>query len=272
MTANQLSHSLSLVRLRDGVVVDETSCGEHPVSLKRCLDDSHVLVSCAHSGEVQLFEIESGRLVSRGSVQVGFEPQGLAVHPSLTKAYVGLFASGEIAEIDVKSMQITGRWDVGRWPNHLAVSADGSRLAVGCSGESRIKVVDTSSGEVLYEEPLSSGINIGHLQLSPEGDAVYFPWMVYRNNPIDIRNIRQGWVLASRIGRVRLDGPSYREAISLDVPGEAVADPYGLVIGRDGHRMVVSASGTHELLVYRRDDLPFRGRRWPRRSHQPTSC
>ena len=81
--------------------------------------------------------------------------------------------------------------------------------------------------------------------------------MVYRTNPITVGNIRRGWVLASRIGRVKLDGPSYREAISLDVPGKAVADPHDLVISDDQEWLVASASGTHELLIYRLSEMPF---------------
>ncbi len=68
-----------------------------------------------------------------------------------------------------------------------------------------------------------------------------------------------GWVLASRIARVRLDGSADREAISLDVPGLAIADPHGLAITENEKRLVVTASGTHELLVYRLQDLPFEG-------------
>ena len=77
--------------------------------------------------------------------------------------------------------------------------------------------------------------------------------------PITERNIRLGWVLASRIARVRMDEEAYREAISLDVPREAIADPHGLAVSRDEKRLVVSAAGTHELLVYRLPDLPFIG-------------
>jgi cytochrome c peroxidase len=83
--------------------------------------------------------------------------------------------------------------------------------------------------------------------------------MVYRTNPINVGNLRRGWLLASRIGRVRLDGPEVREAMSLDVPGQAVADPHGIAISRDGQHLIASAAGTHELLVYRLRDLPFVG-------------
>jgi cytochrome c peroxidase len=168
-------------------------------------------------------------------------------------------ATGQVAELDLLSQSVARRIDAGAWPRYLALSPDGSRLAVGCSGEGSIAVIDTDSGERLYDETLANGINIGHLLTSADGTRVYFPWMVYRTNPISEANIRRGWVLASRIGRVRLDGPAYREAISLDVPRKAVADPHGIAITRDEQRLVVSSSGTHELLVYRLPDLPFVG-------------
>ncbi|HEX3870314.1 MAG TPA: cytochrome c peroxidase, partial [Pirellulales bacterium] len=60
-----------------------------------------------------------------------------------------------------------------------------------------------------------------------------------------------------RVARVRLDGPARREAMTLDPPGVAVADPYGLAMSRDERRLVVTASGTHELLVYGMAKLDF---------------
>ena len=179
--------------------------------------------------------------------------------PGGKRCWVGLTATGEVAELDLVEAKLLRRVAVGAWPRYLAVSPNGKRLAVGCAGESRVYVMDVDSGDVLYDEQLTGAINLGHMQCSDDSEYVYFPWMVYRNNPIDVRNIRLGWVLASRIARVRLDGPAYREAISLDVPRKAIADPHGLVITRDQQRMIASASGTHELLVYRRPDIPFVG-------------
>ncbi|MCG8651369.1 MAG: c-type cytochrome, partial [Pirellulales bacterium] len=174
-------------------------------------------------------------------------------------AFVGLVASGQVAEIDWSQGTLLRQFEVGNWPRYLTLSPDGKRLAVGCSGDGKIEVIDPAAGRTLYEEPLANGLNLGHMVPSQDGQYAYFTWMVYRTNPITVGNIRRGWVLASRIGRVRLDGPSYREAISLDVPGQAVSDPHGLVISPDGQTLVASGSGTHELLVYRLPDLPFVG-------------
>jgi YVTN family beta-propeller protein len=257
VTANETSGTVSLIDVNSGKVIDEAPAGEHPVDVEFLPDGTTVLVTAAWSGELRILEIAGDRLQPVAAIPLGFEPTALTVTGDGSRAYVGLAAAAQVAEVDLTARKLVRRIDVGHWPRSLTLSADDSRLAVGCSGESKVAVIDTATAEILYEEPLANGINIGHMLPSADGLYAYFTWMVYRTNPITEDNIRRGWVLASRIGRVRLDGPSYREAISLDVPRKAVADPYGIVISSDQQRMVASSSGTHELLVYRLPDLPF---------------
>jgi cytochrome c peroxidase len=151
---------------------------------------------------------------------------------------------------------VLDRVAVGRWPHYLALSPDGTRLAVGVSGDGGVSVVDTAARKLLHQEEFS-GLNLGQMHASADGPYAYFPWMVYRHNPITPNNVRLGWVLASRIARVRLDRPARREAISLDPQGKAVADPHGLALSPDGQWLVCAASGTQELLVYKLPGLPF---------------
>ena len=259
VTANETSDTVSLISATERRVVDEVNCGRRPADVEIGPDSQTVVVSSAWSGDVTVLRIVDGRLQTTAVVHVGFEPCGLAITPDGTRAFVGLVAAGQIAEIDLQTHSVVRRIDTGNWPRYLTLSPDGSRLAVGCGGDGRIHVIDAGTGEALYDEPLSNGINLGHMTPSADGIYAYFTWMVYRTNPINIGNLRRGWLLASRIGRVRLDGPAVREAISLDVPGRAVADPHGIVISPDGRRLVASAAGTHELLVYRLGDLPFVG-------------
>lgn len=259
VSVNQTSNSASLVDVQSGEVLHEVPVGKHPSAIALGPDGKTILISATWSGSLCVLRVDDRKLKSIGNVQFGHQPMGIAITSNGERAYVGLFATGEVAEIDLKELTEMRRIPVGAWPRHLTLTADDSRLAVGCAGAENVVVVDTEVGEVLYDERLSGGINLGHMQASANGEYAYFPWMIYRINPITVGNIRRGWVLASRIGRVRLDGSAYREAISLDVPGEAVADPHGLVISPNQERLIVSASGTHELLVYRLNDLPFVG-------------
>ena len=257
VTVNETSATVSLITTAGRRRTDEVACGRGPADVVFCPDGKTILVSCSWSGTVHVLQITNNRLKSVASLDVGHEPCGLAVHPSGTRAFVGLVATGEVAELDLTELRVHRRLAVGHWPRWLALSADGRRLAVGCSGEGKIAVLDTQTGEVLYDTPLANGINLGHMIAPDDSSFAYFTWMVYRTNPITVGNIQRGWVLASRIGRIRMDGPADREAISLDVPRRAVSDPHGIVVSRSGQRLVASASGTHELLVYRLPDLPF---------------
>lgn len=259
VTANQTSNSVSLVRTNDLTVLDEQPCGDHPFAVEVFPDQRTVAVSCRWSGEIVIFDVADGKLRERHRISVGHEPCGLKVTPDGRKLFTGLYATGQVAEIDLRATEVTKRIDVGNWPRHLTLSPDGSRLAVGCAGDARIHVIDTKTGEQLYDEVLANGINLGQMTPSSDGRYAYFTWMVYRTNPINVGNLRRGWLLASRIGRVRLDGSAYREAMSLDVPRLAVADPHGIVIADNGEKLVASAAGTHELLVYRLEDAPFEG-------------
>jgi len=101
------------------------------------------------------------------------------------------------------------------------------------------------------------GLNIGQMQTDKKGDFVYFPWVIYRQLPITTNNIKQGWVLGSRMARVDLRDQTRREALTLDVQGQAVADPTGLALSADEQHLYVTAAGSQELLMYRLNDLPL---------------
>jgi len=253
VTANQ---SLSLVDLASGRVLAEAPCGDRPSNLAITPDGRHVLATASYSGELLIYALSDDRLDRAGSLKLGFEPRGVAISPDGRLAYVALSTADAVAVVDIERRALIERISVGRWPRFLALSSDGRRLAVGCNGARGIAVVDTETKQQLYLEEFG-GLNLGQMQISADGSQVYFPWITYRRNPITADNIRRGWVLASRIARVRLDGHVRREAISLDPQGKAVGDPHGLALSPDEQTLVCTASGTHELLVFQLPGLPF---------------
>lgn len=255
-TANQTSGSVSLVRIGDGVVLDEVAVGQRPSAIAILPDGRRLIVSASDSGDVVVLEVRDDRLLVSSRIHVGFEPHGIAVNAAGNKAYVALTADAKVAVIDLRTGDVLDRIVVGRWPRYLALSPDETRLAIGTSGDRGISIVDTEAGKLLFIEKFV-GLNIGHLRISRDSKYAYFPWVVYRQNPITAGNIRLGWVLATRIARVKLREQARREAMSLDPRGEAIADPHGLALTSDEKRLVVSASGSHELLVYRATDLPL---------------
>lgn len=259
VTVNSSSDTVSLVRTSDGRVLDELPVGKHPAGIARIPKSQSVLVTSSHSGELHWVEVRGEKLECVVSLSLGYQPVGVAVDADRQLAYVALVDADRVAVVDLALKRVRSTMDVGRWPRYLALSPDGARLAVGTSGDRGISIVDTASSRLVHVDRFV-GLNIGHLQLAPDGNQVYFPWTVYRRNPITDRNIRLGWVTASRLGRIGFEDSARREAMSLDPPGEAIADPHGLAITSDQRFVVMSASGSHELVVFAIPGLPFTDR------------
>lgn len=255
VAANQDASTLSLVDLESGSVLHETPCTLRPTALAISADGAFVMVTGTHGGALQRFRVEEDQLVLDGAVQLGFEPRGVAVTPDGQTAYVALASAAAVAEVDLAALEVRRTIPVGRWPRSVALAPNG-RLAVACSGSGGVSVVDTTTGELAFEENFV-GLNLGQLALSPDQAEVYFPWVAYGANPISENNIQQGWVIASRIGRVALAKKQRRKAIALDPRGKAVGDPTGMALTSDGEWLVTSAAGTHELLVFKLPGLGF---------------
>ena len=257
VTANQSSNTMSLVRVDTGSVLVEVNAGRQPSSVAWTPDSRRALVSATQDGTLRMYRLDGESLQLEHKIDLGSQPRGIAISPDSRRAYVALTDANEVAAVAIESATVEDRITVGRWPRYLALTPDGTRLAVGCSGDGGISVVDTVTGTRIYDSTFM-GLNIGHVQTSADGRYAYFPWMVYADRPITPGNIREGWVLGNRVARVRLDGPARREALALDPRGHGVADPHGLALSPDEKWLVISASGTHELVALRLDDLPLR--------------
>ncbi|MGF1582641.1 MAG: beta-propeller fold lactonase family protein [Gemmataceae bacterium] len=256
-TANQTSHTISVVDVKSGKVLQEVPCGKKPSEVELTRDEKMVLVSGTWSGDVTFFSFDNGKLSRLSELFLGFEPRGIETSPDGSVAYVALTTEHKVAVIDLKTRKLVEKIKTGQWPRYLAASNDGKYLAVGTSGDKGVTIVDARKRKMLWMDPFT-GMNIGQMQVSSDNRYAYFPWMTYLGNPISGGNIQRGWVLGSRIGRIRLDKEYHRrEAISLDPRGRAVADPHGFAISPNEQWIVCAASGTHELLVYKLPGLPW---------------
>jgi DNA-binding beta-propeller fold protein YncE len=258
LTINQTSHSVSLVQLPGGTVRHELAVGEHPASATLFDDDRQLAVACAYSGELMLLSIDpqAGKLTLTATIPIGMEPRSVAVDWQAKLAYVSRWAADQVAVVDLKVNRVIDQIDVPGQPRNIAIAPNGKRLAVAVDAERGLSIVDLETREVAFTTRFAA-MNVGLLRPSDDSKYVYFPWMVYRENPITKTNIRRGWVLASRLARQRLDVEERREAFSLDPEGRAVADPYAVDLSGNGRRIVVTSPGTHELLVFAAEGLPW---------------
>jgi YVTN family beta-propeller protein len=255
VTANTTSDTASLVDLQTGKVAAEAAVGKRPFAVALTRDGTRALVTNWLSDSVTLLAVSPQGLRAVSTAPVGDEPRGVVIDPKSQRAYVALGGEDAVAVLELPSLKPAGRVSVGTEPWHLALSPNGDRLAAGNTRSQSVSVIDTGTLKVDYAVPLR-GHNLRHLAVSPDGLWAYVPHIAQRGFGTSRENIDNGWVVASRLSRVPLDGAGPREAIALDLRGRAVGDADGVAISPDGQSLAVTAAGTHELLLYRQP-LPF---------------
>jgi YVTN family beta-propeller protein len=255
VTANNSSDTVSLVDLEAGKAVDEVRVGKRPFGIAVSPDGRSAVVTNCWSNSLSILGIDGGKLKIQATFPVGDGPRGVALSSDGARAFVALSGENSIAAIDLRARKVGPKLAVGTEPWHLGLTPNGSRLAVGNARSQDVSVVSVSEWKVLHTVKLR-GKNARHVAIAPEGDWAFVPHIVERGRPTTRDNIDMGWVVGNRVSRVPLNEEGPREGLTLDTRGKATADVDGLALSRDGKSLVLSAGGTHELLVFRLP-LPF---------------
>jgi YVTN family beta-propeller protein len=258
LTANATADSVSLVDVRDGKVLAELRCGRKPSAVAVTRDGQRAAVSNLWSGTVTFIDVGDASLKAVAEVAVGSLPRGLAFAPTGEALYVAVAGADEVLCLDVSARKVVRRWAAPREPYHLVLSADGHRLAVASSRSAEVRLWDTTTGRLAWEQTLDEAFNLRGLTFTPDGESLICAHSVRRSFPVSRDNIGEGWVIDNRLTRlgVKADDSPVSWQIALDPRGKAVGDPYGVAYA--GEIQAVSAAGTHELLLFGAGHLPWR--------------
>jgi DNA-binding beta-propeller fold protein YncE/mono/diheme cytochrome c family protein len=259
LTANHTADTVSLVDLKEGKVLAEQRCGRKPVAVACSRDGRRAAVSNLWSRSVTLLEVQDRGLQVHGTVEVGALPRGLVFAPDGNVLYATVAGDDEVVQLDWRTRQVKQRWSAPREPRDLALSADGRCLAAASSRSAQVRCWDTASGKLHWERTIIDGFNLRGLTFTPDGKDLVCAHALRREFPVSKHHIDQGWVIDNRLSKLSLAAdarPDYWQ-IALDVRGQAVADPHGLAFSADGRRLVVAASGTHELVILEPTFMPW---------------
>ncbi len=261
LTANHTSDSISLVDLEAGKVRAEVAVGHKPAAVVCAPDGRTAAVSNLWSGCITFLDLVETGPKARVDVTVGGLPRGLVFAQDGRRLYAAVSGCDEVVVIDTTRQQILQRWPAPREPRHLALSPDGALLAVSGNRSPRVSVWNTRTGQLHWQRAIEDGFNLRGLAFLPDGQSLVCAHNVRRSFPVSQKNIEEGWVIDSRMTRFPLEPgavpPLYQ--VALDTRGRAVGDPHVLALGPAGSPLILTASGTHEMLVFRTKDLAWNG-------------
>jgi len=86
--------------------------------LKFTPDGKLVLISDLEGGELVLLDRAERKQIKR--IQLGRSPEGILIVPDGSRAYVGVAGENNVAVIDLKTLEVTGRISTGSGPDGMA--------------------------------------------------------------------------------------------------------------------------------------------------------
>jgi YVTN family beta-propeller protein len=151
---NLLSHDVSVIDVATAQVRGTISTGGAAPFVVRVSPDGERLY-VATDGNVVLV-ISTATLEIVKTVEVGYAPNGFAVHPDGRIMYVSSFIGGTVAEVDIVTEQVLRTFYVGGRPQDMAVNRKGSRLYV-ANEAGYLNEIDLFTGDLLPNIPLQAG-------------------------------------------------------------------------------------------------------------------
>ncbi|HWW87486.1 MAG TPA: beta-propeller fold lactonase family protein [Vicinamibacterales bacterium] len=116
-------------------------------------DDSLLAVANPDNNSVTFFNVAGGQSTRVQEVEVGQEPNGVALLPDGSKAYVSNTVSGTVSVIGINAngpdFKVIGTIRVGTEPYGLALTPNGTKLYVTNARSNSVSVIDTLSDKVI---------------------------------------------------------------------------------------------------------------------------
>jgi DNA-binding beta-propeller fold protein YncE len=167
-----LADRAAIVDVASGAV-QYVSTGSYPYGAAVTPDGQTGVISNEASGTVSILDLASGTKLADVSLGHLTHPEGIAVDPSGTYAYVAVANADLVAVIDLRTRAEVDFLSTGRpvgdgtSPAALALTPDGSRLLVAETGADELSVFDTERGSLVGRIPTSAYPT--DVQVTPDG-------------------------------------------------------------------------------------------------------
>ncbi len=218
-----------------------------------------ILYAGAKGGKASLYVYDLRKGEARESIATGYGPSGLAISEKTAMLFVANRFSNDVSVIELKSQKEIKRIEVDREPVSVALSPDGSLLAVAnllpsqkASGTyiaANVSLIDAVSLSMIKNIALPNGaFALKDILFSNDGDYIYATHLTGRYNVLTSQ-IEKGWINTNALSIIDTKTKKLYTTVLLDDIYKGAANPCGLAVSEDDEMLFVALSGTHELFV-----------------------
>ena len=236
-------------------VTREVALKGQPAGVAWAPDSVKVYVAERNAGTVAEVDAAAGKVLRR--FNVGLRPLGLALAPKRNVLVVANSVTNDVSVVDLATGKEKGRFRVPRDPSFVAVTPD-ETLAVVANLLPRGSAADpqTSACVSLIELETLKGAadvrlpggstSVRQVAVSPDGKWAYAVHTVGRTT-LPTTQLERGWVNTNAMSVIDLAGKTLCATLLLDRLSEGAADPWGVVLSKDGKTLWASIAGAHQL-------------------------
>jgi len=245
-------------------------------------DGSKIYVGERNAGTVAEVDAASGKIVRR--LNVGLRPAGIAVVAKRNLLVVANTVTHDVSVVDLASGKEKARVRVPREPYFVAVTPDekiavvGNLLPIGDASDpqsaAKVSLIDLETLKSVADIKLPGGSSaLRQVAVSPDGKWAYCVHTVGRTT-LPTTQLERGWVNTNAMSVIDLPGKTLVATLLLDRLSEGAADPWGVVLSKDGKTLWASIAGVHQiakvdleglhLLLEGKDLPPVEGQKGPR--------
>jgi YVTN family beta-propeller protein len=150
-----------------------------PAGLALADDERTLWVASAFGHSVVKLDLERGEVVQEIATGPDSYPFGVVVDDPRGRVYVSLWNRAQVAVIDAKTGEITGRYATQEHPNEMLLARQGNLLFVANANRNTVSVIDTEDGRAIetigtaIAPDAPSGSTPNSLALTPDGSILF---------------------------------------------------------------------------------------------------
>ncbi|HEX2975099.1 MAG TPA: beta-propeller fold lactonase family protein, partial [Bacteroidales bacterium] len=254
-------NELVVVNTLNYVPVKHITVGNHPHSVLISADGEKAFVSNQWSDNVSVINLK--KMTVADTFRVAGGPAGMVMSHDSKYLYVVNSYSSDVSIIDLASGEEINRLKAGNNPTGAGISPDGSvvfitsRRAVyapyGQNLVTELTLIDDSSKRIREIHNIPSAHLMENIDFTPDGDLAVFT-LVRPKNLVPSIQVENGFMMNHGFGVIDLRKGRVTQFL-LDEPNAFYADPFDVVISKDGKKAFISSSGVDCISVISLDSI-----------------
>jgi len=247
--------TVAIIDTATGKVAQEVALKGEPTGVAWSADGTKVYVAERGSGTVAEVEAAKGKVLRR--FDVGLRPMGVALAAKRGVLVVADTVTDDLSFVDLATGKEKTRVRLVREPHFVAVTPDeklavvGNLLPLGSAADPQtsacVSLVDMDTMKSVADIRMPGGSTcIRGVAVSPDGKWAYAVHTVGRTT-LPTTQLERGWVNTNAVSIIDLAAKDVYATLLLDRLSEGAADPWGVVLSKDGKTLWVSIAGIHQI-------------------------